>query len=130
MSLHSDNFIYRFTAIGVVKFQRVARTQGEGYGVGVKEPRFFIKENNGDEVVQYSLRKIEGEWKVVNPPLPRVSRCLLIKIYQSNVNRIDKELKVALSDVSIKPQVLKNIKDDYDYNTKQLNDLVEIGSCK
>ena len=80
--------------------------------------------------MQYSLRKIEGEWKVVNPPLPRVSRCLLIKIYQSNVNRIDKELKVALSDVSIKPQVLKNIKDDYDYNTKQLNDLVEIGSCK
>ena len=118
------------SAIGEVKFQRVAKTQGEGNTRYSKEPRFFIKENNGDDVVQYSLRKIEGEWKVVNPPLPRVSRCLLIKKYQENVNRIDKVLKVALSDVSIKPQVLKNIKDDYDYNTKQLNDLAEIGSCK
>jgi len=118
------------SAIGVVKFQRVARTQGEGYGLGVKEPRFFIKENNGDEVVQYSLRKIEGEWKVVNPPLPRVSRCLLIKKYQSNVNRIDKRLKSVLLEVSPDPVVLKNIKDNYDYYTKQLNDLVEIGSCK
>jgi hypothetical protein len=80
--------------------------------------------------VQYSLRKIEGEWKVVNPPLPRVSRCLLIKKYQSNVNRIDKRLKSVLLEVSPDPVVLKNIKDNYDYYTKQLNDLVEIGSCK
>lgn len=65
----------------VVLFSVIAETKGEG----VPERKFYLTKLTNQQV-KYELRKIKGNWYVLNPPLPRVSRVALLSFYEGRAH--------------------------------------------
>lgn len=120
------------TAVVDITFQRVART--EGTNDDGDNPRIFIKEKASNETVTYHLKKMDGQWVVVNPPVPRVSRCSLIASYKERIKMVQEKLdniragKGGYDPASV-PSVIKRNEAILEYRTKQSNTLLELGPC-
>lgn len=127
-SLQAINNSSADTAVADVEFRRVANTRGKGSS---DDQRFFVKEQPTTETVRYQLKKIAGRWKVVNPPLPRVSHCRLLELFQES---LDKE-KLSLQQAQTAREganllVIRNMESYVSYYTQQVSDLVNMGSCR
>lgn len=131
-SVHKISTVAANEAVVEITFQRVARTEGSNdHG---DNPRIFIKEKASDEIVTYHLKKIESQWVVVNPPVPRVSRCNLISDYQSRIESTQEQLNNMRAgkggyDPAWLPSIIKDTEADLEYKTKQSNTLLELGAC-
>lgn len=127
-SLQAINNSSADIAVADVEFRRVANTRGKG---SADDERFFVKEQPTTETVHYQLKKIAGRWKVVNPPLPRVSHCRLLVLYKEELADAKHRLKQAhMRQGGASQRAIKNIESRIGYYTQQVSDLVNMGSCR
>jgi hypothetical protein len=71
------------TAKATVVFRRLARTEGQG-----AFERRFIAEPVTEEFVELDLRFEGNQWWVYDPPLPHVSRDVLVRYYERELETV------------------------------------------
>lgn len=109
-------------ATAKVLYERLALTQGYGYGAKNSNPREFVRDVNHEDIAIFELEKHEDRWVVVDPPLPRISIDTLLEFYKSQLSRYE-----GLRDRRKSDSTVENGYDSaINYTRDQLNALADI----
>lgn len=114
----------------VVAFDVIGRSTGEGNTKDATHRRQLLPSPQKTQLVNYSMRSIDGKWLITSRALPAVSKCALIRLYQDDIKLSNLNIEKLKNKKSLSPAAISNLTESLDYTRGQLKILENMeGRC-